>query len=131
MSESLSTRVVVSLPGGVTQEGQWAREAELHALSGREEDWLLRHPATPNALSVTQLLSECLLRLGGREVTRECIRQLLVGDRDFLVLMLRQLTIGGGFHVVLPCPACKKKMDVAFDATDVPIESGEMQAIFE
>jgi len=131
MTEALLTRVVVSLPGGMAEEGQWVREAELRGLTGREEDWLVRHPATPSALSVTQLLSGCLLRLGGHEITRDGIRQLLVGDRDFLVLMLRQLTMGDGFQVVLPCPACNKKMDVAFKTTDVPIETGKAQAVYE
>ena len=132
MSDSLSTRVVVCLPGGMAEEDQWVREAELRALTGREEDWLVRHPATPSALSVTQLLSGCLLRLGGHAVTRDGVRQLLVGDRDFLVLTLRQLTMGENFHVVVSCPTCNKKIDVTFSTTNVPIEKpGTMQAIYE
>jgi hypothetical protein len=132
MHESLSTRMLVSLPGGVKKEGQWFREAELCPLTGREEDWLVRNPASPAALSVTRLLSGCLLRLGDREVTTEGVRQLLVGDRDFLVLNLRRLTMGDNFYAVVNCPSCGKKMDVSFKTTDVPVETPEkVEASYE
>jgi len=132
MDAHLSTRVVVSLPGGVAEQGQRLREAELRPLSGREEDWLVRNPVAPSALSVTRLLSGCLLRVGDHEVTTESVRQLLVGDRDFLVLNLRRLTLGENFHAVVTCPACDKKMDVSFKATDVPIETpAKVEASYE
>ncbi len=126
MEQDFSTRVLVSLPGGLAEAGQWLREAEVRPLTGREEDWLVHNPNAPSALSVTRLLSGCLARVGERAATVERIRQMLVGDRDFLMLNLRRLTMGEDFHAVVACPACGKNMDVNFKATDVPIERPAM-----
>jgi hypothetical protein len=122
MEGNFSTPVVVSLPGGVAQGGEWLREAELRPLTGIEEDWLLRNPTAPSNLSVTRLLTGCLLRVGKHSSTPDVVRQLLVGDRDYLVLNLRRLTIGDDFCAVVACAACGKNMDVCFKGTEVPIE---------
>jgi hypothetical protein len=49
------------------------------------------------------------------------VRDLLVADRDYLLLSLRALTFGSRFDAVLECPHCAAKMDVRFDAAEVPI----------
>jgi hypothetical protein len=120
-----STSIAVSLPGGVAAEdGEWLREAELRALSGQEEDWLIRNSRAPSVLAVTFLLRGCLVSLGRREATPELIDRLLVGDREFLILQLRRITLGEEFTAVVSCPACSVKMDTSFRAEDVPVEHG-------
>jgi hypothetical protein len=52
------------------------------------------------------------------------IDRLLVGDREFLMLQLRRITLGEEFAAVVNCPACGVKMDASFRATDVPVEHG-------
>jgi hypothetical protein len=44
-----------------------------------------------------------------------------VGDRDYLILQLRRITLGEEFHAVFACPACGTKMDVNFETKDVPV----------
>jgi hypothetical protein len=118
-----STPVIVSLPGGLaTDDGQWLRHAELRPLIGSDEDWLIRHPNAPSAKAVTTLLGRCLLSLDDRPVGPSTAAQLLVGDRDYLMLALRRLTLGEDFFAVLVCPACGEKMDASFKSSDVPIE---------
>lgn len=132
MEANFSTSAVVSLPGGIAGGDQWVREAELRPLSGIEEDWLLQNPTAPSAVSVTRLLSGCLLHFGTDAVTPDRVRQLLVGDRDLLVLKLRMLTLGDEFHAVLSCPACAKSMDVLFKGSDVPVERpAQVKASYE
>src|SRR5690242_11589513 len=114
--------LTVTLPGGLVLDDRCLVEAELRPLSGREEDWLASHRGQPSARIVTRVLEACLLRLGGTEVTTDLVRRLLVGDREFLMLQLRALTLGPTVQGVLPCPACAARMDVAFDITDVPVE---------
>jgi hypothetical protein len=123
MPKPASTPVAVSLPGGLaTDEGQWLRDAELRPLTGLEEDWLIRNKNAPNAVTVTNLLSSCLVTLGGRPVTAAMVEQLLIGDRDFLMLALRGLTLGEDFFAVVNCSACREKMDVNFKAGEVPVD---------
>lgn len=123
MPRPASAPVAVSLPGGLaTDEGQWLRHAELRPLTGLEEDWLIRNKNAPNAVTVTNILDSCLVTLGGRPVTSATAGQLLVGDRDLLMLELRELTLGEHFFAVVNCPACREKMDVNFKAGEVPVD---------
>ncbi len=110
------------LPGGLVLDDQHRLEsAELRPLTGRDEEWLAAHPTAPSAIAVTRVLTSCLLRIGDAKPTEKLVRRLLAGDRDFLVLQLRRLTLGNEFHVVFPCTACSNKMDVLFDADTVPV----------
>ena len=123
MAAVASTPVTVSLPAGLaTDDGHWLRQAELRPLTGQEEDWLIRHPAAPAAVAVTRLLSTCLLSLERRPVTAAIAAQLLVGDRDVLMLELRRLTLGEDFSALVTCGSCGDQMDVNFKAADVPVE---------
>jgi hypothetical protein len=113
----------VDLPGGVVKsDGRPERVAALRPLSGFEEDWLAANTDVPSALAVTRLLSACLLRIGDQATTPGLVRTLLVGDRDFLMLQLRRLTLGERFAAVLGCPECGARMDVDFGVADVPVE---------
>ncbi len=117
------TSLACELPGGLLDaDGARETHAELRPLTGAEEDWLAANPEISNASAVTHLLSTCLVRLGKCIVDSDLVQRLLVGDRDFLMLRLRRLTLGDQFRAVLHCPACSAKMDVDFDANDVPVE---------
>jgi hypothetical protein len=114
----------VELPGGlVLADGRVLTHAELRPLTGREEDWLATHPAVPSAVAVTHLLSSCLVLLEEEPPSIQLIGSLLVGDRDYLMLQLRRLTLGEHFQAVFRCPACDARMDVDFDSADVPVEA--------
>jgi len=111
------------LPGGlVLNDGRRLGRAELRPLTGREEEWVTQHAATPSAHLVTRLLSACFVRLEDVPVNPEIIGKLLVGDRDYLMLQLRRMTLGDHFAAVFSCPACKHAMDVEFLAQDILIE---------
>lgn len=117
------TENVFSLPSGLMlRQDQILDQACLRPLSGREEDWLARHPAIPSAARVTWLLHACLLSLNNHPVTTDLVRQLVVADRDYLVLQLRRLTLGDQILAVVLCPGCDQKMDVVFQASEVPVE---------
>jgi hypothetical protein len=123
MNTGYLTETIFSLPGGLMlQQDQLLNTACLRPLSGREEDWLAHHQAYPNAARVSWLLNACLVSLGHRQVDSDMVRRLLVGDRDYLMLQLRRLTLGDQVQAVVPCPACEQKMDVDFRLSDVPVE---------
>src|SRR5262245_12656850 len=119
---------VFELPGGlVTSDGNRLTEAELQPFTGREEEWLADHANAPSAVAVTRVLSSCLARIGNVAGTPELVRSLLVGDRDYLMLQLRRMTLGERVQAVLACPACGKNIDVEFDVADVPVEPRPQQ----
>jgi hypothetical protein len=114
---------VCDLPGGlVLDDGRRLGRAELRPLTGREEEWVTRHAGAPSAHLTTKLLSACFVRLEDVPVSSDIIRKLLVGDRDYLILQIRRLTLGDRFAAVFSCPTCKRAMDVEFLAQDIFIE---------
>jgi hypothetical protein len=124
MNTELAVENSFPLPGGLMLEpDHLLNKASLRPLSGHEEEWLARHPGMPGAARVTWLLSACLLSVNDHPVTADLVRQLLVADRDYLILQLRRLTLGENIQAVIPCAACNNKMDVSFRVSDVPIEA--------
>jgi hypothetical protein len=120
---------VFELPGGlVTGDGRSLYEAELRPITGREEEWLAEHAEAPSAVAVTRVLSSCLARVGDMHVTPELARSLLAGDRDYLMLQLRRLTLGERVQAVLACPSCGGNVDVEFRVADVPVETRRQEA---
>jgi len=96
--------------------------ASLRPLSGRDEEWLARHRNMPSAFRVSWLLNQCLLALDDAPVNSEIVKRLLVGDREFLMVQLRRITLGDRVQAVVACPECSKKMDVDFRLDQVPVQ---------
>lgn len=119
------------LPGGyVDADGQLLREVELAPLSGRDEELIAAQQPNANATLLTALLARCVLRLGHiRPVSEDLTRHLLVADRQFLLLKLRQMTFGDQVQATVQCPweACRKKVDIDFSLDDIPVHESEQK----
>ena len=115
------------LPGGYVDDAGVAHAVvELEPLSGHDEEILAEMGKRGCAASVvTNLLSRRIKRLGTlTTITPALVRELLVGDRDFLMMKLRAMSFGTKVLSTLNCsnPACDELMDVAFDLNEIPIE---------
>lgn len=117
-------RTDFSLPAGyIDADGAVHRDVELAPLSGREEE-LLSSSDYPTPVLVTELLARCIKRIGSViEVTPALVRELLVADRQYLLLGLRQLTFGDRVQATLPCPwpGCGKGVDIDFQLSQIPV----------
>lgn len=126
----------VRLPGGWWDPaGRLQRDAELTVLTGRDEEQLARPGRQETASLVTQVLSQCVRRVGDLSpVPADVIRQLLVADRDYLLLRLRQATFGDRIRADLFCPwaQCGERMSVDFSIDELPVrESAEKGPVYE
>jgi len=124
------------LPGGyVDNSGVVHREVELAQLSGREEELLADNRQPVSATLVTTILSRCVKRIGViSPVTKEVARGLLVADRQYLLLKLREATFGEQVQATIRCPwpGCGKKVDIDFSINDIPIrESAIKEPIYK
>jgi hypothetical protein len=119
-------RGVCMLPGGyLDADGTVHREAHLVTLSGREEELLAGAGGATTAALTTQILCRSVRRIGAIEpVTETVARRLLIADRQYLLLKLRELTFGGRIQGTLACPwpQCRAKVDIDFSIDDVPVE---------
>ena len=119
------------LPGGYTDEnGVRHREVELRALTGREEEILASRKTQSSAALITDIISQCVMRIGTNgEITKNFARQLLVADRQFIILKLRELTFGERVRATIQClaPGCGSKIDIDFSLHDIPVKELEQR----
>jgi hypothetical protein len=119
------------LPGGyVDERGRVHREVEVAPMTGRDEEELLSgaapdsHAEAGSAAAVTALLTRCVARIGAiAPVTTDVARGLLVADRQFLLLKIREATFGQSVRSSISCPLaeCGSRIDVVFGTDAVPV----------
>jgi hypothetical protein len=113
------------LPGGWWDgSGHRHRAVEVRALSGHEEETLVRAAGADSPAAVTAVLSACLVRLGDRAPAgRDVVRALPVADRDYLTLLLRRVTFGDLVRVHVSCPwaGCAEPVTVDVSLADLPV----------
>jgi hypothetical protein len=126
--------IFILLGGYVAGDGAVHREVELAPLTGNEEAFLASVPTSACAASVvTGLLSRCVKRMGSLErINPSLIRDLLVGDRDYLILRLREMTFGSKVGAILHCPdsRCGKPTDIAFSLDDLHFDPKPVSSRF-
>lgn len=123
------------LPGGYCDErGVVHREAVLAPPNGYDEEFLARvSEDAPTASVVTGLLGRCLMRVGTAESAgAQLARDLLVCDREYLLIRLRELAFGPKVEAVLTCrrPDCRRPMDVSFSLDELKFERAGVGARF-
>jgi len=109
------------------------REFELSVLTGRDEELLAQTNRADHASAVSAVLSRTVRRLGDiSPVSEDIARQLLVADRQYLLLKLRQCTFGDMVRANLFCPwaDCGRKVSMEFRIDDVPVEEAGERAPF-
>lgn len=120
------------LPGGFFQNGDCLREVKLRLPTGWVEEQLA-NPSKVRCLAeaITTLLTHGIERIGPiTDITPEIVRSLLVGDRDYLVLKLRQITNGNNVEATLVCPnpQCGEKIDIDFELNHIPVKHGKISS---
>jgi hypothetical protein len=113
------------LPGGWWDGvGRLHRDVEFGTLTGRDEEALTGAAAAATPEAVTVVLARCLRRLGDLSpVPADVVRQLLVADREWLLLQLRRATFGDRVRgdLVCPWPDCGQRVSVEFSVAEVPV----------
>ncbi len=120
------------LPGGYwDSSGVLHREFELAMLTGREEELLVQSRRRETASLVSTVLSRGVRRLGNiSPVTETIAAELLVADRQYLLLKLRQFTFGEVVRADVFCPwaDCGKRVSLAFRIGELPVQEAAARA---
>lgn len=120
--ESLAERSLL-LPGGVfNRAGRLCREVRVRALTGADEEVLFERGAAGSA-RVSGFLARAIEAIDGLDapIDEALLGEMLLGDRDYLLLRLRQIELGDAMHQVMRCPACAQKVDVDFAISELPV----------
>ena len=121
----MSAHTTFLLPGGYRNpDGELHREVELVPLSGREEELLADCEPSTSTTFVTILLTRCVQRIGTvGQISSDMVRSLLIADRLYLILKLREVTFGAQVQATVQCPweDCQKKVDIDFSLQDLSL----------
>jgi hypothetical protein len=125
------------LPGGVLDNhGRCFQSVIVRQLTGRDEELLADRRYRNVAQQVTEFLAQVLVEVPGlnKPVSKDLVAEMLIGDRDYLLLRLRQICLGDQVEQVVKCPAagCGKKADVEFLISELPVRrAGAVQPLYE
>jgi hypothetical protein len=114
----------VDLPGGVMlRSGVVTREAVVRELTGYDEEALARKSYKSTNEYLRALVLRVVDNIGGDPLDELGVDQLLLGDRDALILGTRVATFGDEITMRnLTCPRCEKDFDVDLSVkNDIPV----------
>lgn len=112
-----------TLPGGLRMNGQVLREVVMDEMTGVDEERIANPGLAGNGGKImTALLTGVVKSIGGKPVTSEMIRNLFIGDRDFLMLKLRIITSGNEYPTQADCPKCNAKLNLVVNLDDLEIK---------
>jgi len=123
----------VVLPGGVFLDGELHQDAIVKELTGAAEERLARiDPLKSLPLYLRSLLEEGVEYLGGKPPSTDVLDNLLVGDREMLILAIRQATYGDDLPMHLTCPVCEHEDSIVLELNvDIPIKKLDAPEIRE
>ncbi|MEW1675562.1 hypothetical protein AB0O47_20310 [Streptomyces noursei] len=117
---------LVTLPAGLVRDDHIITEGEVRELTGADEEALARVRSNPLRLLET-LLELGTVRIGDVPATSDVLPQLLLGDRDALVLAIRRVTFGDEMEFAeIICPACGDDFAATISLGDIKSQSAEV-----
>lgn len=116
---------VVTLPCGILREKKVFRDAEIVPMTGFTRKSIAREDVRNNPSKITDvILSQCLRRVGSvSTISYKFLGEMLLGDRDFLLLEIRRLSMGDTVTSNVDCEGCKNKIEVRFKLDELEIVS--------
>jgi hypothetical protein len=116
----------IKLPGGglLDADGTMHDDAVVKELTGADEEALSKADATKNMARYVQTITKRgTERIGKYEnLDEKLLGELLIGDREMLLLAIRRATYGDEMKLTLICPSCTSAVDASFDlGTEIPI----------
>lgn len=130
MQEAVDVKTVppssseVELPGGFIDSGSLVKYVEIRELNGADEEAIAKAGSTAKALN--EILQRGLVKVGGRPAKQSDFDEMLLGDRDAVLLGIRKITFGDRVPVNIPCSGCGSMREVVVDLnTDIPVKELE------
>ena len=140
--EDYEDEVFDMLAGYTDKDGVTHKEFTLREMTGKDEEAIHKGDIKSNPSKVISvLLSRCVTRIGsltpksvgGIKNWENIIKDLYVGDQDYMLIQLRKISVGEEIEVSHTCPQCKAKLNttVEVDELDIKPFKGEHEVPFE
>lgn len=117
------------LKGYKDENGVIHTEFEYREMNGTDEEAIAKPKVKSSGSMITRVLLErCIIRIGTIEKSSvkpsewtEIIQSLAIGDQDFAMLKIREISLGDEFEVSHKCPTCKTKINSVFTLDELPL----------
>jgi hypothetical protein len=96
---------------------------EIRSMTAREEDILTSRALIKKGTVITELIKSCLVD------KRIQVQDMLVGDRNALMVALRITGYGAEYRVEADCPKCNARSKQEFDLASMPIKRLEIEPV--
>lgn len=119
---------IFKLPGGglLDSDGIMHDEIEVRELTGADEEALSKAEITKSmARYMNLIVKRGLVRIGEHDAPSDkLLGELLIGDREMILLAIRRATYGDTMELTMICPNCGAAVDANYDlASEIPIRS--------
>jgi hypothetical protein len=116
---------LVTLPGGLVLRDRLVTTAIVKELTGVDEESLARASQSLNPFHFLDRLLKCGVTQLGNEpanMTEKLLGQLLIGDREALILGIRRATYGESIDIEQwKCPVCATEATLSMELSDIPV----------
>jgi hypothetical protein len=112
---------IVVLPGGLARKDGVIKTAQVKELTGEDEEALAKASQSPNPFTFLDRLLRCGVTRIGDSKDEKILGQLLIGDREALILGIRRATYGDEIKISgWICPNCDNIADLTLSVEDIP-----------
>jgi hypothetical protein len=110
----LPSKGVVYPPGSALHMKE---TVQIRAMTAREEDILTSRALIKNGTVITELIKSCLI---DKSID---VNELLLGDRNALMVALRITGYGSEYAAELACPVCSERSKQEFNLGELPLKN--------
>jgi len=123
MGDEIRTEFPFTLPRGyVDKDGNLHRDIVIREITGADQEAMLSGQLRQNpAKMMTALFARVVIKLGTLEkaqINTGVTAGMVKGDRDFLILKLKEIDSGPELEINVECPDCGKKFQAMLDLAD-------------
>lgn len=140
-SEQSDNEVYELLAGYIDEQGAIHKEFEIRDMTGADEEMIadIKKRGETNKV-ISSLLCNLIIRIGdfykkelSKKEWKNIIDSLLISDQDYILIKIRENSIGDEMSIVNSCPYCNKKLktDLLIEELEVIPYKGERVFNFE
>lgn len=116
---------IVTLPGGLVKNGTVIKTVQVKELNGSDEESIARTTQALNPFLLMDRLLKCgVVKIGDfpEAETEKLLGEILVGDREQLMLGIRNATYGDKLNIdPWRCPSCGVEASLSMQLEDIPV----------
>lgn len=116
---------LINLPGGLVRQGKTIKTAIVKELNGEDEEALARASQSMNPFHFLDRMLKCgVVQIGDETDVESLLRNLLIGDREALILGIRKATYGDVIDIdKWVCSICGAKSSLSMQIGDIPVKT--------